>query len=107
MPKSHRNDWDFVGIAVNIIVATLLLGGLIMYAAAIPMPSPSTAGSTGPAMEDVDKSGVSLEAPQHEEPNRIEFDDDDDDEDNDEDEDDEDRGKGHGKDRGRGHDKDD
>lgn len=33
MPKNQSSEWDVVGLVVNILVALLLLGGLIMYAA--------------------------------------------------------------------------
>lgn len=74
------DDWDLVGIAVNVLVAVLLIGGLGTYAAdsvsQAPASPPASETTTQPIVADVNKRSLAFEAPS---------DDDDDADDDDED----------------------
>lgn len=110
-------DWDLVGIAVNILVAVLLIGGLLTYAAAGPAqlaPDPSGTSGASAAMQDVDKRSEGSDSLAFDEPVRDVVDEEGDDEERREDtddedeegEDDEDGNEGHGNGHGHGKGKD-
>ncbi len=117
MSRPSVKEWDLVGIAVNIIVAVLLIGGLITYAAAGPASltsAPSGFTPNAATLEDVDKRSDDIDPPRFDDREHDEaddrddddFDDDDlDEDDRDEDREDDDKkgqGNGHGHGNGKG-----